>query len=37
MLDRIKGVAQAHAIDTEDPAKGRWNLDTASGVFTKTG
>ena len=31
-----KGVAASHGIDTEDPSKGRWTLDTDGGVFTRT-
>lgn len=34
--DRLRLTAMAHDIDVDDPSKGRWNLDMATMVFTRT-
>ncbi len=35
LMDKAKGTAESHGIDLNDPSKGRWNLDTEGGVFTR--
>ena len=35
--ERIQASARAHGISPDDPSKGRWDLNTNTGVFTKVG
>jgi chorismate mutase len=35
MDELVRNTAKAHHIDPDDPAKGRWDLNTSNGVFTR--
>jgi len=35
LQDRVRGAALAHGIAVDDPSKGRWDLNTSTGIFTK--